>query len=55
MRKAKERPVSAATIKITSKKYFALRRLISDFRPKRFFLRKSRESKKSIDAPIGQT
>jgi hypothetical protein len=54
MRKTKERPVSAAVIKMMSKRYFTFRRLSSAFKLKRFFFRKKRKSKKSMETPIGQ-
>jgi hypothetical protein len=55
MRKTRERPVAAAMIKMTSKKYFTFRRLASDFNPGRLLFQKKRKSNKSIEAPNGQT
>jgi hypothetical protein len=55
IRKAKERPVSAALTKMIKRINFAFRKLASAFTPRRFFFLRKRRSKKSMEAPIGQT
>jgi hypothetical protein len=55
MRKARDKPVTAAIIKTISKKYFAFRRPDSAFKLPLFFFRKRRRSRKSMEAPMGQT